>query len=76
MEEESKTPLLLEYLFGETAGTAQRGASARLKIWAAAFDEWMAERRRKYKPTTTKQSKLAWRRLLRQGGKMPWELGE
>jgi len=76
MEDGSKAPLLLEFLFGETAGTAQRGASERLLIWAAAFDEWMAERRRKYKPTTTKQSKLAWRRLMRDRRQMPWELGE
>ena len=56
----------------KNAGQAQRGASKRLasrwerdKAWGEAFDEWMAERGRKYKPSTTKQAKITWRRLLR-----------
>jgi hypothetical protein len=74
MEEENKIPMLLEFLFGESAETARRGASPRLRRWAAAFDEWLAERGRKYKPSTTNQAKITWRRLLRERGVMPWEL--
>jgi hypothetical protein len=44
------------------------------RAWAEAFDEWMAERGRNYKPITTKQSRLVWRRLLRNQKKMPWEM--
>jgi hypothetical protein len=82
MEEENKVPMLLEFLFGKAAETARRGASARLgprwrrdKAWGEAFDEWLAERGEIYKLGTTKQAKLAWQRLLRERGKMPWELG-
>ena len=74
MEEGNKVPLLLEFLFGEAAETAQRGASARLMLWGRAFDQWIAERGEIYKPSTTKQAKIAWKRLLRERGKMPWEL--
>lgn len=45
-----------------------------MRRWARAFDEWMGERRRIYKPEATKQAGLAWRRLVRQCGKMPWEM--
>ena len=76
MEEESKTPLLLEYLFGETAGTAQRGASPRLLAWAAAFEAWIAEHEPIRAPKTISNWKLAWRRLLQERGQMPWQLGE
>ena len=57
----------------KNAGQAQRGASPRLtsrwerdKAWAAAFDEWLAERGRRCKPSTTQQAKITWRRLLRE----------
>ena len=43
MEEESKPPLLLEFMFGEGAGAAHHAASPRLLIWAAAFEAWIAE---------------------------------
>jgi len=74
MEGDEKIPMLLRFYFGEAAGRAQQGASRRLRGWARAFDEWMGERRRIYKPEATKQAGLAWRRLVRQCGKMPWEL--
>ena len=90
MEGENKVPLLLEYLFGEDAEAAQRGTSERLLVWAEAFDDWLAERRANYSPSTALQSRLAWQRLLmdprtgksgagssgRCGAGMPWELGE
>ena len=47
MEDENKIPLLLEFLFGEAAQAAQRGASERLRRWGRAFDDWLAERRRR-----------------------------
>jgi hypothetical protein len=76
MAEEDNIPLLLDFLFGEAADTAQQGASDRLLRWAEAFDEWIAERGRNYKPDTTKQSKLALRRMLREQRKMPWALSQ
>ena len=76
MEEKIKVPMLLEFLFADAAETALRGASPRLILWAAAFDQWLAERGRVYKPCTTKQSKLALRRLLRQRRLMPWEMNQ
>jgi len=45
MEEESKTPMMLTFMFGEAAKVAQRGASERLLRWCRAYDEWLAERR-------------------------------
>ena len=74
MASDERILMLLEFYFGEAAGRAQQGASRRLKRWARAFEDWMAERRRIYKPEATKQARLAWRRLVRQCGKMPWEL--
>jgi site-specific recombinase XerD len=76
MEEINKAPMLLEFLFGEAAETAQRGASPRLMRWGEAFDEWMAEQGRRCKPSTSKQAKITWRRLLGESGVMPWELGQ
>lgn len=40
---DSQAPVMFTLLFGEGAERAQRGASRRLKRWAAAFDEWLAE---------------------------------
>ena len=74
MAEEDNIPLLLDFLFGESAVTAQRGASERLLRWVNAFDGWLAERGRKYTPSTTKQAKLTFRRLLRDRKEMLWEL--
>ena len=44
MGDENEIPLLLQFLFGDAAQTAQRGASARLMLWAEAFERWLAER--------------------------------
>jgi site-specific recombinase XerC len=74
MDEENKTPMMLTFMFGEAAKVAQRGASERLLRWCRAYDEWLAERRYTYRPNTAKQSVLAWRRLVQQCGKTPWEL--
>ena len=72
MTDEQKIPLLIQYLFGKQADKAWRSASPRLRLWARAFDDWLASRR------TTKdtcyQSQLAWKRLLEERGKLPWEL--
>ena len=66
--------MMLEFIFGEAAGAAWQGASERLMLWSGAFEEWMAERQHKYKKDAVKQARLAWRRLLRERRKMPWEL--
>jgi len=76
MKEEHKPRLLLEFLFGDSAETAQRSASPRLLVWAEAFDGWIAERSRKYKPGTVNNSRLSWRRLLQERSAMPWQLRE
>ncbi len=66
MEEKNKVPLLLEFLFGESAETARRRASPRLRRWGEAFEEWIAEQGRRCKPSTSKHAKTTWRRLLRE----------
>ena len=71
---EEKIPMMLTFMFGEAARVAQRGAAERLMGWCRAFDEWLAERGRTHRPSTTKQAVLAWRRLVQQSGKTPWEL--
>jgi hypothetical protein len=63
MEEKNKVAMLLEFLFGEAAETAQRGASPRLMCWGEAFDEWLAEQGRRCKPSTSKHAKTTWQRL-------------
>jgi hypothetical protein len=50
--------------------------SERLRRWAEAFEAWLAERKERYGASTVKQAKLAWRRLLQERRKMPWELDE
>lgn len=74
MVNENKTPILLDLLFGDAADMAWRGASARLMRWAEAFDRWLAERAQKVKPGTLRDAQLAWKRLLQESGRMPWEL--
>jgi site-specific recombinase XerC len=74
MDDDGKIPRLLVFLFGDAAKTAQRGASTRLRRWCQAFDEWLAERQQKYRSGAFVVAEQAWRRLLRQQGKLPWEL--
>ena len=74
MVNEKEIPTLLEFLFGDSAETAQRGASARLMCWVQAFDQWLAERAQKVKPGTVRDAPLAWKRLLQESERMPWEL--
>ncbi len=80
MDDEGKVPKLLRFLFGEAeeeqkhAALAQRGASERLRRWCEAFEAWLEERRQNYRPGAFKAAGQAWGRLLRQQGKMPWEL--
>lgn len=74
MKEAGKPPLMLEFLFGEAAGLAQRSASPRLLRWARAYDEWLAERKRNYDISVYRQSIRAWRRLLSKASKPPWEI--
>jgi integrase len=72
-KEDGNIPMLLTFLFGDSAKVAQQGASERLMRWCRAFDDWLAERKRIRKPGTIRHSVEAWRRLAQQIGKMPWE---
>jgi len=66
--------MLLAFMFGDEAETAQRGASKRLLRWAGGFDEWMGERGKIYKPGATKQARLTFGRLMRSSPIMLWEM--
>ena len=74
MDQDKNIPLLFTYYFGASTSSTYRGASRRLKKWCRAFDQWLAERRRDYRIATFKQSVLAWKRLVRQCGKLPWDV--
>lgn len=74
MDQENKPPLLFSFYFGDSAASAQRGASRRLKKWSRAFEQWIGESRRNTRVDTVKHALLAWRRLVRQCDKMPWEI--
>ncbi len=81
MAEENKAPPQLERMFREEASMAMEGEDERSwprgtrdGIWAEAFEEWMAEREANYKPSTSKQAKLAFRRLMRSQKKRLYEL--
>jgi hypothetical protein len=41
MDENQNIPLLFSFYFGDSAASAQRGASKRLKKWSRAFEQWM-----------------------------------
>jgi DNA-binding transcriptional MerR regulator len=73
-KDDNHVPLLLTFLFGDSAKVAQQGASERLLRWCRAYEDWLAERKRIRKPGTIRHSVEAWRRLAQQTGKMPWEL--
>jgi integrase len=74
MNPEHDTPLLLTFYFGDSAAHAHSAASKRLKKWSRSFDQWTAGLRQDYRQDTLKHALLAWRRLVRQSGKMPWQL--
>lgn len=67
-------PTLLRFMHGDKAAHAQRGASPRLLLWCAAFDDWLAECRRKYRQDTCKAYANAWKKLLQRLPVAPWEL--
>jgi site-specific recombinase XerD len=74
MTEEADVPTLLQFIFGENAAAGGRWASERLLAWCAAFDEWLRERKSRNHPATYIHFRNAWKRLLGQCGKAPWEV--
>jgi site-specific recombinase XerC len=76
MNQDQDIPLLFTFYFGDSAASAQRGASRRFKKWSRAFDQWVAVRRQDYRQDTLKHALLAWRRLVRLCGKMPWQISQ
>jgi hypothetical protein len=63
MEEQEKPLRVMEFLFGEAAQVANKETWERMGRWRRAYEEWLEERKRRYKKNTIKQSKLAWKRL-------------
>ena len=76
MDEHQDIPLLFTFYFGDSAASAHRGASRRFKKWSRAFDQWITQQRQHYRKDTLKHALLAWRRLVRQSGKMPWQISQ
>ncbi len=74
MEEKNKVPMLLEFLFGEVAETAQRGSSERLIRWAEAFDDWLEVRRTRFGSNIGKDSHRAWAEFLAFTRKAPRDI--
>ncbi len=72
--EKNKVPMLLEFLFGESAEIAQRGASERLMHWVEAFDEWLEARRTRFSPNVGEDSHRAWAEFLAFTRKVPWDV--
>ena len=71
MSPHQPTPLLLlEWL----AAPGGNDPPPRLKLWAAAFDEWLAESRRRLRSNAPDRYLSDWRLLLKQSPKMPWEM--
>ena len=58
----AEIPMMMQFLFGEAAEAAQRGASRRLKRWEAAFDGWLGELPGTMKQGSHKQAVQARRR--------------
>jgi hypothetical protein len=67
-------PLLIQFLFPDSAPTAHRVASDRLLLWSQAFDSWLSDLRARYSPSRRKTAVAAWRSLLHSRRKPPWEL--
>jgi site-specific recombinase XerD len=74
MKEHEEPLAMMELLFGAPAQAAQREAPERMLRWRQAFQDWLEERKRRYKRDTLKQSKTAWKRLAQQCRKTPWEM--
>jgi len=74
MDENQPIPKLLDFYFGDSATCAHHAASRRLRKWSRAFDSWIEQRQGDYHKDTVKHILLAWRRLVRQGSKLPWQL--
>ena len=74
MSSGNEVPFLLQFMFGEAAGLAQQAVSERLLRWSQALDDWLAERRRGCVHRTYRGSLTAWKRLLSQCVKTPWEI--
>ena len=67
-------PILFTFYFDDSASSAHQGASRRFKKWSRAFDRWVVQLRRDLCKDSLKQPLIAWRRLVRQCGKMPWQI--
>ena len=74
MSSGNEIPILLEFMFGENAALARQTASPRLLRWCQAMDDWLAERQQRCTERTTRGSITAWKRLLSQCAKTPWEI--
>ena len=46
MDAENEVPILMQFMFGESAARVRSSASERLLRWCQAMDDWLAERRR------------------------------
>lgn len=71
--QDADIPLLMAFLFREKAQLVQEEASERLLRWCGAFDDWLAERG-KANPKYRQRLELAWKQLLDQTNKPPWEI--
>jgi hypothetical protein len=67
-------PLLLEFLFPESAESVLPLVSPRLLRWCSSFDSWLAERRQSRPPKDRTHAIRSWRSLLGVCGKPPWEI--
>jgi integrase len=74
MPDNDPIPTLLQFMFAEKAALAYQGASQRLLLWCAAFDDWLAERKRKYLKNACLTSTNAWKQLLSRLPLAPWEI--
>jgi site-specific recombinase XerD len=74
MGEGNEVPILLQFMFGESAALAQQAASERLLRWCQAMDDWLGERQRECHDSTYRGSITAWKLLLSQCAKTPWEI--
>jgi hypothetical protein len=74
MDQEHRIPQLLSFYFGDSASHASHAASPRLRKWSKAFESWILDYTGNHSKDTLKHALLAWRRLVRQSGRLPWRL--